>query len=96
MRSIRLVRLAGTGLAGLIAALAIAAPASAATCAGKSSQPFSPWGDFNFYEPAPNGTLESTNGWTLTGGRWCGAGPARAHWPDSPRPPPTTSPGSLW
>ena len=68
MRSIRLVRLAGTGLAGLIAALAIAAPASAATCAGKSSQPFTPWGDFNFYEPAPNGTLESTNGWTLTGG----------------------------
>jgi hypothetical protein len=40
----------------------------AATCAGKSSQPFSPWGDFNFYELAPNGTLESTNGWTPTGG----------------------------
>ena len=66
MRSTRLVRLAGTGLAGLIAALAIAAPASA--CAGKSSQPFAPWGDFNSYELAPNGTLESTNGWTLTGG----------------------------
>ena len=68
MRSPRLIRLAGTGLAGLVAALALAAPASAATCAGKSSQPFSPWGDFNFYELAPNGTLESTNGWTLTGG----------------------------
>jgi hypothetical protein len=68
MRSTRFTRLAGTGLAGLVAALAIAAPASAATCAGKSSQPFSPWGDFNSYELAPNGTLESTNGWTLTGG----------------------------
>ena len=68
MRRTRLIRLAGTGFAGLIAALALAAPASAATCAGKSSQPFSPWGDFNLYELAPNGTLESTNGWTLTGG----------------------------
>ena len=64
----RLTRLAGTGLAGLIAVLAIAAPASAATCAGKTSQPFTPWGDVNAYELAPNGTLESTNGWTLTGG----------------------------
>ena len=68
MRRTRLIRLAGTGFAGLIAALALAAPANAATCAGKTSQPFSPWGDFNLYELAPNGTLESTNGWTLTGG----------------------------
>jgi hypothetical protein len=68
MRSPRLIRLAGTGIAALVAALAVAAPASAATCSGKTSQPFSPWGDFNLYELAPNGTLESTNGWTLTGG----------------------------
>ena len=68
MRTPRRLHLAGTLLAGALAALALAAPANAATCAGKSSQPFSPWGDFNFYELAPNGTLESTNGWTLTGG----------------------------
>ena len=68
MRRTRLTRLAGTGLAGMIAALALAAPANAATCAGRTSQPFTPWGDFDFYELAPNGTLESTNGWTLTGG----------------------------
>ena len=68
MRRPRLIRLAGTGLAGLIAALALAAPASAAVCAGKVSQPFAPWGDLHFYELAPNGALESTNGWILTGG----------------------------
>ncbi len=68
MRTPRRLRLAGSLLAGALAALALASPANAATCAGKSSQPFSPWGDFNFYELAPNGTLESTNGWTLTGG----------------------------
>ena len=69
MRSPRFARLAGTGLAGLIAALAMAAPASAAAlCAGKETQPFTPWGDFNLYDLAPNGALESTNGWTLTGG----------------------------
>ena len=64
----RLTHLASTVLAGALAALAVAAPANAAICAGRSSQPFTPWGDFNFYELAPNGTLESTNGWTLTGG----------------------------
>ena len=64
----RSLHLASGMLAGALAALALAAPANAATCAGKSSQPFTPWGDFNFYELAPNGTLESTNGWTLTGG----------------------------
>jgi hypothetical protein len=68
MRLSRLTHLAGTALAGALAALAMAAPANAATCAGKSSQPFAPWGDLNLYELAPNGTLESTNGWTLTGG----------------------------
>src|SRR5687768_6423400 len=65
MRSPRSIRLAGIGLAF---AFALAAPAAASACSGKASQPFSPWGDFNFYELAPNGTLESTNGWTLTGG----------------------------
>ena len=64
----RLIHLAGGMLAGALAAFALAAPANAAICAGKTSQPFTPWGDFNFYELAPNGTLESTNGWTLTGG----------------------------
>ena len=68
MRKPRPAHLASSLLAGALAALALAAPANAATCAGKSSQPFSPWGDFNFYELAPNGTLESTNAWTLTGG----------------------------
>lgn len=68
MRMPRLLHLAGGLLAGALASFVLAAPASAATCAGNSSQPFSPWGDFNFYELAPNGTLESTNGWTLTGG----------------------------
>jgi hypothetical protein len=68
MRMPRPVNLASGMLAGALAALALAAPANAATCAGKTSQPFAPWGDFNFYELAPNGTLESTNGWTLTGG----------------------------
>jgi hypothetical protein len=68
MRTPRRLHLAGTLLAGAFAALALAAPANAATCAGKTSRPFSPWGDFNLYELAPNGTLESTNGWTLTGG----------------------------
>jgi hypothetical protein len=68
MRTTRLLHPVGALLAGALAALALAAPASAATCAGKSSQPFSPWGDLNSYELAPNGTLESTNGWTLTGG----------------------------
>jgi hypothetical protein len=68
MRMPRSLQLASGVLAGALAALALAAPAGAATCAGKTSQPFSPWGDFNLYELAPNGTLESTNGWTLTGG----------------------------
>jgi hypothetical protein len=68
MRKPRILHLAGTLLAGALAALALAAPANAATCAGKSGQPFLPWGDANFYELAPNGTLESTNGWTLSGG----------------------------
>src|SRR5687767_747057 len=68
MRSSRLVRVAGTALAGLLTALVIAAPASAASCSGRISQPFTPWGDFHFYDLAPNGALESTNGWTLTGG----------------------------
>ena len=68
MRLTRLTHLASTVLAGALAALAVAAPANAATCSGKTSQPFAPWGDFNLYELAPNGTLESTNGWTLTGG----------------------------
>jgi hypothetical protein len=68
MRMPRLLHPVGAVLAGTLAALIVAAPASAAVCAGKSSQPFTPWGDFNFYELAPNGTLESTNGWTLTGG----------------------------
>jgi hypothetical protein len=69
MRSSRLVRVAGTALAGLLTALVVAAPASAAgSCTGRVSQPFTPWGDFHFYDLAPNGTLESTNGWALTGG----------------------------
>jgi hypothetical protein len=68
MRTPRTIHLAGTLLAGALAALALAAPANAATCAGKTDQPFAPWGDHNFYELAPNGTLESTNGWTLSGG----------------------------
>ena len=64
----RIAHLASTVLAGALAALVMAAPANAATCAGKTSQPFAPWGDLNRYELAPNGALEGDNGWTLTGG----------------------------
>jgi hypothetical protein len=51
-------------------AAATASPAGAApSCTGQTYvQPFKPWGDPLSYVQMPNGNLESTSGWTLTGG----------------------------
>lgn len=60
------------GLAGLVALAALAAPSSA-TAAGCPPQAldrtFLPWVDPAWYQPAPDGGLESgAAGWTLDGG----------------------------
>jgi hypothetical protein len=76
MRKPRLLHPAGTVITGALAALTVAAPATAATpvaaakanCPNNVTQPFLPWGDSNLYTLAPNGALESTSGWTLSGG----------------------------
>lgn len=58
------------GLFALVAliALAFAPGAHAAGCSYKLGQPFLPWKDGAQYGLAPGGSLESTTGWTLTGG----------------------------
>ena len=65
------------GLAALASAAAMtasaAAPAHAASlglaCPTPASQTFAPWGDMNFYVPAPDSGFENgASGWTLTGG----------------------------
>jgi hypothetical protein len=39
------------------------------TCSGTTYQPFTPWGDYAWYYPAPNGGVEGgTTGWSLSGG----------------------------
>jgi hypothetical protein len=66
--------IAGVALAATAAATA--SPAGAAlSCTGqKYVQPFKPWGDQLSYVQMPNGNLESTSGWTLTGGAAQAAG----------------------
>src|SRR4051812_12351102 len=71
MPKLTMSRLAGTGLAAVLATFALAAPASAAqsgSCSGTLSTPFAAWGDTNLYALAPGGDLESSSGWTFTGG----------------------------
>jgi hypothetical protein len=52
------------------AAAATASPAGAAlSCSGQTmTQPFKPWLDPLSYVQMPNGNLESTSGWSLSGG----------------------------
>jgi hypothetical protein len=52
------------------AAAATSSPASAAlSCTGQTTvQPFKPWLDPLSYVQVPGGNLESTNGWSLSGG----------------------------
>ena len=54
----------------LATAAATASPAGAAlSCSGQATvQPFKPWLDPLNYTLVPNGNLESTSGWTLSGG----------------------------
>jgi hypothetical protein len=61
---------ATAALALLPAAGASAALIDTSDCDGAPlSQPFSPWGDSNFYKLAPGGDFEgSLAGWTFTGG----------------------------
>jgi len=65
------------GMAALAAAAAMtasaAAPAHAASlglsCPAPASQTFAPWGDTNYYVPAPDSGFENgAAGWTLNGG----------------------------
>jgi hypothetical protein len=61
------------GLTVLVLALLAAtagSPASASlTCSGQTyTQPFRPWLDLASYVQVPNGSLESSTGWTLSGG----------------------------
>src|SRR2546421_9272645 len=65
----------------LLAALAAllvgsAAPGRAAlTCPGQTYlQPFTPWLDYANYVTVPNGSFESSAGWTLTGDAADGSG----------------------
>jgi hypothetical protein len=64
--------LCGALLATLIAtAAAFAGPASgtiAPTCSQPLGQPFAPWLDYASYTLVPNGSLERSSGWTLSGG----------------------------
>jgi hypothetical protein len=48
------------GQAGLITGLL--------SCPGTYSQPFAPWGDSSSYTPAPGGSFEGWNSWSLAGG----------------------------
>jgi hypothetical protein len=60
----------------LIACLALAAAAATTTaparaalsCSGETTKPFLPWLDPMNYVQVQNGSLESTSGWSLTGG----------------------------
>ena len=65
------------GMAALASAAAMtasaAAPAHAATlglaCPTPAAQTFAPWGDLNYYSPAPDSGFEhGATGWTLAGG----------------------------
>jgi hypothetical protein len=38
------------------------------SCSQPLGQPFAPWLDYAKYTPVPNGSLESTTGWKLSGG----------------------------
>ena len=68
--------LSRTWIAALVGALALATAGGAAatpiaglSCSGQStSHPFTPWLDGLSYVLAPSGSLESTAGWTLSGG----------------------------
>jgi hypothetical protein len=67
----RLLRLYGLSVLALAAlAASTGAPAGAAlTCpAQTTTKPFVPWLDSGNYTQVQNGALESTSGWTLTGG----------------------------
>src|SRR5919197_113878 len=67
-RLLRLYLIALLALAALAAS--VGHPASAAlTCPTQTTvQPFRPWLDYDKYVQVPNGALERSTGWTLTGG----------------------------
>jgi hypothetical protein len=56
-------------LAAAIAAPIASSSPAALFCPGQTTvHPFAPWGDSASYVMVPNGSLETTAGWTLTGG----------------------------
>jgi hypothetical protein len=73
------------GLLTVLLATAVAAPSASAavTCGGAVEHPFAPWLDVTPYSLAEGGSLESTSGWTLSGGARLVAGnePFFAHSP---------------
>jgi hypothetical protein len=62
--------------AALVAAASVAGTAQAGlTCSGQTYvEPFLPWLDPGDYVLVDNGSLESTSGWTLSGGATLGSG----------------------
>jgi len=69
--SLRLVLLAALAAAAALAGVAGTAPARAGLlgCDGQATvRPFTPWLDPASYVLTSNGSLESTTGWTLSGG----------------------------
>jgi hypothetical protein len=64
--------LCGALLATMLATVAaFAGPANGSivpTCSQSLVQPFAPWLDYANYALVPNGSLERTTGWTLSGG----------------------------
>ena len=68
MKSIRLMLVGTLAATALLAATAQSGRA-ALTCPGQTYlQPFTPWLDYANYVAVPNGSFESTDGWTLSGG----------------------------
>ena len=65
----------------LATAAATASPAGAAlSCNAQTSvQPFKPWLDPLSYVQAPNGSIESTSGWSLSGGAAQASGNLHTH-----------------
>jgi len=68
MKAIRLILVGALAAAALLGATAQSGRA-ALTCPGQTYvQPFTPWLDYANYVAVPNGSFESTSGWTLSGG----------------------------
>src|ERR1700739_3172575 len=70
-RSILLGATSALTLGALVAPVSQANPLSLlpGSCGNQAeSQPFAPWGDFNYYTPVPGGTFVAGTPWALSGG----------------------------